>query len=129
MNNAKGNKGLPKKEGLILKDSGDREQYDTKAIRDSRVGKGRYDLLSPFAIRRIAGIYESGAIKYADRNWEKGMPISRFLDSALRRIFQYIMGHRDEDHLAQAGWNILGALHMEHTHPEMDDMPHYGEEP
>ncbi|MCL5239266.1 MAG: DUF5664 domain-containing protein [Candidatus Marsarchaeota archaeon] len=96
-----------------LKDSGKKQVFVSGAHRDSRDGKGRYDLIPNTALRRLAIIYEKGAQKYGERNWEKGMPVSRFLDSALRHINQHIEGKRDEDHLAQAMWNIAGAIHTE----------------
>ena len=114
-----------------MKDSGKRERHHGGAVRDIRVGKGRYDLISVLALRRIAQVYERGAIKYSDRNWEKGMRISRFLDSGLRHICEYIEGRRDEDHLGQAAWNIMAAIHMEemikhgNLPSELNDMPDY----
>ena len=110
---------------FVLKDSGEREKFDSGMVRDTRVGKGRYDLMSPFALERIARIYEKGSIKYDDRNWEKGSPFSRTLDSAFRHVVQYMMGMEDEDHLAQAAWNLFAIMHLEQTKPELDDMPHY----
>jgi hypothetical protein len=115
----------------VTKDSGKREEYGSGARRDVRSGKGRYDLLSPMAIRRIAGVYERGAEKYGDRNYEKGMPLSRFLDSALRHLLQYIEGKQDEDHAAQAAWNILSLIHTEEMinrgilPKELNDLPSY----
>ncbi|MGG4452391.1 dATP/dGTP diphosphohydrolase domain-containing protein [Brevibacillus porteri] len=42
-------------------------------------------------MRRVAVRSELGEVKYGDgRNWEKGMPIGEFMDSALRHIFQYM---------------------------------------
>ena len=113
------------KDKFILKDSGKREEFKSGMVRDTRVGKGRYDLMSPFALERVAKIFEKGATKYGDRNWEKGAPFSRTLDSAIRHIMQYMMGMKEEDHLAQAAWNICAIMHLEKTKPWMDDMPHY----
>jgi hypothetical protein len=109
----------------ILKDSGNREQFETGAQRDTREGKGRFDLISPVALRRLALVYERGAKKYDDHNWEKGIPMSRCLDSALRHLNQYKLGHRDEDHLAQAAWNVFSMLHFEELRPDLDDLPSY----
>lgn len=115
----------------VTKDSGQREQYETGAMRDVRGGKGRYDLISTFATRRRAGVMERGAAKYDDRNWEKGINIMRCLDSALRHIAQYIEGMDDEDHLAQAGVNLDFALHFDEgikrgVYPaSLDDRPRY----
>lgn len=96
-----------------LPDSGTREHMSTGSQRDSREGKGRFDLLPPDAIMRIAQHFEAGAKKYDDRNWEKGQPIGRLMDSGLRHVIKYLRGDRDEDHLAAAGWNILCAMQME----------------
>jgi len=96
----------------ILKDSGKREQFDTGAVRDTREGKGRYDLISPIALKRLALVYERGASKYKPRNWEAGIPICRCIDSAIRHLEQFKEGYRDEDHLAQAAWNCFSAIHL-----------------
>ncbi len=93
-----------------VKDSGVRESFPTGSVRDTRAGKGRYDLLPTRALRRVARHFEAGATKYGDRNWERGQPISRYLDSALRHTFNHLEGQRDEDHLAAAAWNILAAI-------------------
>lgn len=104
---------INKRDKYSIKDSGKRESFNTGAVRDMRQGKGRYDLISPLALRRLACVYERGSLKYEDRNWESGMPISRTLDSAVRHIYQYLEGHRDEDHLAHAAWNLFAAMHFE----------------
>lgn len=96
------------------------------AIREPSSGKGRYDLISPFGIDRIAKWYELGAKKYADRNWEKGMPFSRYVNSAKRHLNKFVMGLEDEDHLAAACWNIMAIMHhQELGQTNLDDMPHY----
>jgi hypothetical protein len=112
-----------------VKDSGVREQFDTGSVRDTRDGKGRYDLISPVFLRRLARHYENGAKKYGDRNWEKGQPVSRYLDSAIRHLYCYLEGMRDEDHLAAAAWNAAAAIHTEEKvkagqlPKELNDMP------
>lgn len=125
------NKNIKELESVIpsdnINDSGKRISYgDDKAIREPSNGKGRYDLISPFAIDRLAKWYELGAQKYADRNWEKGIPFSRYVDSAKRHLNKYVMGMEDEDHLAAAAWNIFAILHhQELNQNDLDDMPHY----
>lgn len=116
---------------FVTKDSGQREQHTSGAVRDIRIGKGRYDLLTPLAIRRLAQLYERGAEKYAARNWEQGMALSRYFDSATRHMFNYLEGLRDEDHLAAAMWNIAAMIHTEEMinrglfPKDYDDMPSY----
>lgn len=106
---------------FVTKDSGKREEFDTGSVRDTREGKGRFDLLPPGPIIRLAGVYERGAAKYGDHNWQKGQPSSRYVDSALRHLFMYINGARDEDHLAQAAWNLFAIMWNEENYKEMHD--------
>jgi hypothetical protein len=110
-----------------INDGGERMVYgESRAMREPDTGKGRYDLISPFALRRLAIWYELGAKKYDDRNWEKGMPFSRYINSAKRHIDKYLMGMEDEDHLAAAAWNIFAIMHhQELCQFELDDLPHY----
>lgn len=98
-------------------DSGKHQNFKTGAKRDISSGKGRFDLLPVLAMFRDAALYERGAIKYASRNWEKGMPFSRVMESLLRHAFQYLMGDRKEDHLSAIRFNA-GALV---TYEEMID--------
>lgn len=90
-----------------IKDSGKRSEFSTGAVRDIQEGKGRFDLLPPRAIKAVAIHYEKGCKKYGDRNWEKGIPISRYIDSGLRHAFQVLLGETDENHLIAAIWNLL----------------------
>jgi len=93
-------------------DSGKREEFDTGARRDTREGKGRFDLISPIGLRRLALHYENGAKKYGDDNWQKGMPLKRFIDSMLRHLNGYLEGDREEDHMAAVAWNAFSFMHI-----------------
>lgn len=93
-----------------IKDSGTRTEFDTGAVRDGRTGKGRFDLLPVLSLFRLAKHYERGCLKYGDRNWERGIPISKYIDSCIRHLLKYILGMTDEHHLASALWNIAGAM-------------------
>lgn len=98
-----------------VKDSGARQSFDTGAVRDTQDGKPRYDLISIHALRRRAVHMANGAKKYGDRNWEKGIPASRCIASALRHIFAWMLGDRSEDHLSAVGFNIDCIIHWEET--------------
>jgi hypothetical protein len=93
-----------------VKDSGIREKMNTGSQRDTRKDKGRYDLLSAYALRQIALVAEQGAFKYDPNNWRLGQPVSRYIDSASRHLQDYLAGLRDELHLAQAAWNCMSAI-------------------
>lgn len=106
----------------MIQDSGNRQEFGTGAVRDIQEGKGRFDLIPPEAIFRLAKLYEGGARKYSPRNWEKGIPISRCLDSCFRHLYKYLAGWTDEDHLASAMWNIAAIMHYEKYNPDMNDL-------
>lgn len=105
-----------------MHDSGKREQFATGAIRDTSDGKGRFDLISPEVLFRLAAWVEQGAKKYEDRNWEKGIPISRCFNSAMRHLVKYLAGWDDEDHLAAVVCNVMFIMHFEKYMPEMQDL-------
>ncbi len=107
----------------MIHDSGNRTEFSTGAVRDMGAGKGRCDLLPPRALLRLARHFEAGAVKYGDRNWEQGIPIHSFLDSAIRHILRYLAGEADEDHLCAAAWNLICAMETEEKMPEMQDIP------
>lgn len=107
----------------MIKDSGERTLFETGAVRDMHDGKGDMVSLPNAAILRLSRHYESGAKKYGRWNYTKGIPVSSFMDSALRHIFKYLDGWEDEDHLAAAAFNILGAMEMEAKHKELLDIP------
>lgn len=109
----------------VLKDSGERRQFDTGAVRDRAVGKGRFDLIATQMLLRLARHYEAGAVKYSDRNWEKGMPFSVYVDAAFRHLVKYIAGWNDEDHAAAIIWNIAAIMFQEEKNPHLDDLPEH----
>lgn len=93
-----------------IKDSGMRSEFFTGAVRDCQENKGRMDLLPVRAIIEVAKHFEAGSNKYGDRNWEKGINLSRYLDSGLRHAMKFLRGDRDEPHLEAACWNLLCCL-------------------
>lgn len=99
------------------------EEFKTGAVREDKSGKGRCDLLPMCALIRLSKHYEAGSADHGERNWEKGLPMHSFLDSAIRHLFKYMDGQTDEDHLCAAAWNILGAMWTEEKKPEMQDIP------
>jgi len=99
-----------RQDDMSIKDSGARQTWDTGSRRDTREGKGRYDLIPWEIIDADARYLELGAKKYGDRNWEKGQPLSRYLDSACRHLSKFMMGRRDEPHLLAVRWNIAAYL-------------------
>lgn len=165
----------------MIKDSGERREFETGAVRDIQEGKGRCDLLplievsilmrdeilqnigymievytinvgnlsridqSDLALKYlmktlqifsennceffmgdmildVAKHYEEGAKKYAERNWEKGIPLHCYIDSGVRHYLKYLRGDADERHDRAFVWNMLGAMWTINHKPELIDI-------
>lgn len=109
-----------RRHGFVTKDSGQREEFESGARRDTQDGKPRYDLVPAAPLKRLAELMARGAVKYGDSNWMKGMPASRFLASMMRHVEAYRLGERDEDHLAAVVFNAFAIMHFEGT--DWDDI-------
>lgn len=68
--------------------------------------------------------FEQGAKKYAERNWELGIPLHCYIDSAVRHFLKAARGDTDERHDRAFCWNLLCALWTLKHKPELDDLPH-----
>lgn len=151
----------------MLKDSGERREFDTGAVRDIQEGKGRCDLLPLDVIAELVGdspelvhielfkidgavnhlydaiksfaadaqyfnIYaamldvskhfEEGAEKYGENNWQKGIPVHCYIDSAVRHYLKYCKGDDDEPHQRAFIWNLLCAAWTKNHKPKLDDI-------
>ena len=51
--------------------------------------------------------FEEGARKYGENNWQKGLPVNCYLDSALRHYYKWRRGDKDENHDRAFVWNIM----------------------
>ena len=122
-------------ERFTIEDSGKRQEFGTGSVRDTQEGKGRFDLLPPEGLKRLAQHFEGGAKKYNSRNWEKGQPLMRYLDSAARHLYAYISGSRKEDHIAAVAWNAMAFIQTQKwiedgiLPAELDDVPAYEPQP
>lgn len=106
-----------------IKDSGERTQFQSGAVRDMSEGKGDMVSIPWEAILRLSRHYEAGAKKYQRWNYRKGINLSSYIDSACRHLAKYQCGCDDEDHLAAAAFNVLGAMLTEELQPELIDLP------
>ncbi len=139
----------------MIKDSGERREFSTGAVRDIQEGKGRPTLMPLQVVSRLLGKqtgdyifqsiaaftekgetrylyaallkfvtmaysgetetmileaaiqFEEGAKKYGDNNWQKGIPVNCYLDSAIRHYLKYRRGDNDEPHDRAFVWNIM----------------------
>lgn len=151
-----------------IKDSGDRTEFATGAVRDMREGKGRcdlmpldvvaklyidndynilgyisyftncgdidylYDALEIFSDLTYGGSYETmllevakhfeeGAKKYGENNWQKGIPVHCYIDSAVRHYLKYLRGDKDEPHDRAFVWNIMCCIWTCGNKPELNE--------
>jgi hypothetical protein len=116
---------------MDMKDSGNRRQFESGAVRDRDDSKPRPDLISPHANWREGAWLALGAKKYKPRNWELGIGISECVASLCRHVELYRLGLQDEDHMAAVRTNAGFILHFEEEikagrlPAALDDMPHY----
>lgn len=75
------------------------------------------------AILEVSKHYEDGANKYAERNWEQGIPLHCYIDSAVRHYIKFLRGDEDERHDRAFLWNLLCALWTQINKPELIDLP------
>ena len=78
-------------------------------------GKVRLDLLPAEWVWGLGQVMTAGALKYAPRNWEKGMAWSKVLGPMLRHTFKWMAGEIYDaetgcHHLAMVAWNALALM-------------------
>ena len=154
---------------MAIKDSGNRREFESGAVRDIQEGKGRCDLLPldvaaeiiPGAYAEVLGMiaefqgcgnifflysaidafakihfddlftmlievskhFEEGAKKYGERNWQKGIPVHCYIDSAVRHLLKWLRFDDDEPHDRAFCWNILCAIWTCKHLPHLNDYP------
>lgn len=55
----------------------------------------------------VAKHFEEGAKKYGENNWQKGIPVWCYVDSAVRHYLKWKRGDKDEPHDRAFVWNIM----------------------
>lgn len=61
----------------------------------------------PTAFLEVAKHFEEGAKKYGENNWQKGLPVHRYIDSAVRHYLKWLRGDQDEPHDRAFVWNLI----------------------
>lgn len=70
----------------------------------------------------VAHHFEEGAKKYGENNWQKGIPVHCYLDSAVRHYLKQVRGDEDEPHYRAFVWNVLCCIWTCEHHPELIDI-------
>ena len=100
-----------------VKDSGERQQFDSGMVRDVTDEKINWSLVADGPLLKRWAIHlTKGAVKYEPRNWLKANSVEewdRFRESAYRHFMQWYYGATDEDHAAATAFNMNGAEYTE----------------
>ena len=91
-------------------------------------GKLKLNLIPATATRAMGNVLTFGALKYDDRNWEKGLPWSETIASLRRHLLAIEEGsdYDEESGLLHSEHILANAVflnHFYHTFPEGDDRP------
>lgn len=65
--------------------------------------------------------FEEGAKKYGEYNWQKGIPVKCYIDSAVRHYLKWLRGDNDEPHDRAFVWNIICCIWTCIHKPELND--------
>ena len=99
------------------------QNYATRSINESNFERVVSETLST-GVLDLSHRYREGAEKYAERNWEKGIPTKSFLDSAVRHLLKWYRQDAEENHASAFMWNIVGAIWTHIHKPEcIGEMP------
>lgn len=90
--------------------------------------KERYDLIPAMPLHELAKVYSGGAVKYTDRNWEKGIKWGRIFAAIMRHLWAFWRGEDTDPesglhHAAHAAWGCFALIEYSRTHQELDDRP------
>lgn len=78
-------------------------------------------------ILEVAKHFEAGAVKYGENNWQKGIPVHCYIDSAIRHYLKDRRGNTDEPHDRAFCWNIMCAIWTCKHMPELNEYIEIGE--
>lgn len=70
---------------------------------------------------QVAIHFEEGAKKYGENNWQRGIPVKCYIDSAVRHYLKYIAGWTDEPHDRAVCWNLMCAIWTCNRYPDLNE--------
>ena len=65
--------------------------------------------------------FEEGAKKYGEHNWQKGIPVHCYIDSAVRHYLKFMRGDKDEPHDRAFVWNLMCCIWTCKHKPELNE--------
>jgi hypothetical protein len=91
--------------------------FGNGATRSKDADGERYDLISPFALQRVAKIMSEGALTHGPSNWRLGIPIDMTLNHLERHLQLWKMerwtGEKigPDDHISKVIWGAMAIAH------------------
>ncbi len=82
-------------------------EYIYAAIRHAICEQDMFDGCAYTMMLEEAIHFEEGAEKYGENNWQKGLPINCYIDSAIRHYLKWSRGDNDERHDRAFMWNLM----------------------
>lgn len=106
------------------------EERVTNQVTGGQKGRklARMDLLPWDCLWQVAEVYGDGALKYEERNWERGYDWSLSIGAAGRHLGQFAAGENNDadsglPHPAHATFHCLALLRFLREFPNLDDRP------
>ena len=102
---------------------GDLRFFESGATRSEDAEEERFDLVSPFAMQRIARVYAEGAKTHGSANWERGVPLDATLNHLGRHLQMWKAEVKsgkkigEDDHMAKVAWGAFAIMHYEIAGP------------
>ena len=75
----------------------------------------------PTMCLEVSKHFEEGANKYGEHNWQKGIPVKCYIDSAVRHYLKWLRDDEDEPHDRAFVWNILCCIWTCRNKPELNN--------
>ena len=95
--------------------------YEALAFATSVWGNMESTEATTTMLLEVAIHFEEGAKKYGENNWQKGIPVHCYIDSAVRHYLKYLRGDKDEPHDRAFVWNLMCAIWTCKNKPELND--------
>ena len=93
--------------GMFLKDGNTAHLYECIRLYSSYYGEETNTTTDCTMFLDVAKHFEEGAKKYGENNWQKGLPVHRYIDSAARHYLKRLRGDKDEPHDRAFVWNLV----------------------
>jgi len=87
-------------------------QFESGAVLSRDADHARYDLIPRSALELMARTLKTGAEKYGEYNWQKGIPNGDLMNHCLQHIYKWLAGDRSEDHIGHALCNLAFLSHF-----------------